>query len=320
MEYRPLGKTGMQVSIIGYGASPLGNEFGPADLPEGIRAVHYAIEHGINFFDVSPYYGRTLAEERLGQALVGKRDRIFLATKCGRYGKEVGDCDYSAQHVTASIDESLNRLGTDHVDLLQVHDVEMIADPNQIIHETIPALRKLQQAGKARWIGITGLPLKILRYLASHAQVDTILSFCHYNLMVTDMDDVLTPLRHQQGIGLINASPLHMRVLTEKGPPDWHPAPPAVFDAACKVVAACRQAGVDVADVALRFCLDHPYVSTTLVGMSKQKHVEANLRAIKMKNDPALLRRIEQIVAPVKNVMWMQGRPENNDQHWVDRP
>jgi L-galactose dehydrogenase len=319
VEYRTLGKTGLRVSIIGYGASPLGNEFGETDVAEGARAVHLAIERGINYFDVSPYYGRTLAEERLGAALQGKRDKILLATKCGRYGREVEECDYSARRVTASVDESLKRLRTDHVDLIQIHDCEMAASPEQLVHETIPALRKVVQAGKARWVGITGLPLKLLRYLASQADVDTILSFCRYNLMITDMDEVVTPLCRRKKIGLINASPLHMRMLTEKGVPEWHPAPKEVLDVSRQVVKACREAGADVADVAFRFCLDHPDVATTLVGMSKQRHVESNLRALERKNDPALLKCLAELIAPVKNVMWMQGRPENNDPNWVER-
>src|SRR5688572_14780043 len=150
MQYRPLGQTGFNVSVIGFGASPLGNEFGPADFDEGVRAVHLAIDRGINFFDVSPYYGRTVAEERLGRALEGRRDRVVLATKCGRYGREPQECDYSAARVSASVDESLARLRTDHVDLIQVHDVENVDEPNRIVQETIPALRKLQAAGKAR--------------------------------------------------------------------------------------------------------------------------------------------------------------------------
>ena len=319
MEYRTLGKTGLRVSIIGYGASPLGNEFGETDVAEGVRAVHHAIERGINYFDVSPYYGRTLAEERLGAALQGKRDKVLLATKCGRYGREVEECDYSAKRVTAGLDGSLKRLRTDHVDVIQIHDCEMAADPEQLIHETIPALREIVKAGKARWVGITGLPLKLLRYLAAEADVDTILSFCRYNLMITDMDEILTPLCRRRNIGLINASPLHMRMLTEKGVPEWHPAPKEVLDVSRRLVSACREAGADVADVAFRFCLDHPHVATTLVGMSKQRHVESNLRALERKNDPALLKRLAAIIAPVKNVIWMQGRPENNDPNWVER-
>ena len=319
MEYRILGKTGMKVSVIGYGASPLGNEFGQTEEAEGVRAVHCAIDNGINFFDVSPYYGRTLAEKRLGQSLAGKRDKIFLATKCGRYGLEIEDCDYSAERITAGIDESLARLKTDYVDLLQVHDVEYVDDPGRIINETLPAMRKLKESGKVRFVGITGLPLKILHHIASQAEIDTILTFCRYNLMVTDMDDVLTDICREKNIGLINASPLHMRVLTTKGPPDWHPASQEVFEAGLKIVELCKDAGLDVADVANRFCLDHPYVATTLVGMSKLRHVEANLRVLDMTNDSQLLERIAEIVAPVKNAKRVQGRPENNDVNWVER-
>lgn len=319
MEYKMLGNTGVKVSAIGYGASPLGNEFGEADADESMRAVHYAIDQGINFFDVAPYYGRTLAEKRLGLALQGKRDKVFLATKCGRYDIDIESCDYSAERVTASVDESLSRLRTDRLDLIQVHDVEMVADPSQIINETIPALRKVQKSGKARFVGITGLPLKILRHIASHVKVDTVLSFCHYNLMIRDMDDVLTPLCLEKNIGLINASPLHQRVLTEKGAPKWHPAPAQVLDVSRTLVKVCRDAGLNIADVANRFCLDHPHVATTLVGMSKERHVEANLRVLRMKNDPALLERLEEIIAPVKNTTWIQGRAENNDQNWVER-
>jgi aryl-alcohol dehydrogenase-like predicted oxidoreductase len=316
MDYRPLGKTGMQVSVIGYGASPLGNEFGEADFDECVRAVQLAIDSGITLFDVSPYYGRTLAEERLGRALQGRRDKVILATKCGRYGKTIEQCDYSAARVTASIDESLQRLRTDYVDLFQVHDVEMVDDPDRIVNETVPALRKLQEAGKCRAVGITGLPLKILRYIASRVPVDTLLSFCRYNLMVDDMNRELTSFCIDQRIGLINASPLHMRMLTREGPPDWHPAPAEVKEAGRRVVELCRQANVDPADVSLRFCLDHPYVSSTLVGMSTSEHVKNNLRALRFETPPALRQKIEQTVAPVKNVMWMQGRPENNDQNW----
>src|SRR5437868_1290855 len=113
MNYRKLGKTNLNVSVLGFGASPLGNVFDVADEKEGVRAVHYAIDQEINFFDVSPFYGFTLAEERLGKALEGKRKDIFLATKCGRYGLE--DFDFSYNRILRSIDESLTRLKTDYV-------------------------------------------------------------------------------------------------------------------------------------------------------------------------------------------------------------
>ncbi len=163
MRYRILGKTGCRVSILGFGASPLGNEFRVTDPAEDARAVACAIDRGINYFDVSPYYGRTLAEKRLGEALAGRRDKVFLATKCGRY--DAAGFDFSADRLAHSIDESLARLQTDYVDLLQLHDIEF-GDYRQIVEESVPALEKIKQSGKARFIGATGLPLKILRNVA----------------------------------------------------------------------------------------------------------------------------------------------------------
>ena len=222
MKYRTLGRTGASVSVLGFGASPLGDVFGKTDAAERNRSVHHAIGQGINFFDVSPYYGKTLAEERLGEALDGKRQQVFLATKCGRYDDR--SFDFSRQRIRQSIDESLARLRTEYVDLLQAHDVEF-SDARQIAEETIPALREIQQEGKTRFIGITGYSLRVMTEIAEQAPVDTILSYCRYNLLSSDMDSMLTPFARAQGIGLINASPLHMGILTTNGAPAWHPAP-----------------------------------------------------------------------------------------------
>ena len=308
MEYRQLGETSLRVSILGYGASPLGNAFRVTDPAEGKAAVHLAVERGINYFDVSPYYGLTLAETRLGEALVGLRQNVILATKCGRYGAD--EFDFSAARITAGLDESLARLQTDYVDLLQAHDVEF-GDARQIVEETVPAMRKLQQQGKARFIGITGYSLRNLMAIAAQVPVDTILTYCRYNLMIDDIDAELIPFAKQHGIGIINASPLHMGIITERGAPDWHPAPQQVRDAGQRVVALCRAHNVDASEVALRFCLDHPAVATTLVGMSSRAHVERNLKCLELRIDPALLEEIRATVAPVANLTWPSGLPEN---------
>jgi L-galactose dehydrogenase len=309
MQYRKIGKTNLEGSILGFGASPLGNEFGSIDAAEGERAVHLAVDHGINYFDVAPYYGRTLAETRLGKALEGRREKVILATKCCRY--DVDGFDFSARRVKSDIEGSLQRLRTDYVDLFQIHDIEF-GDRRQIIEETIPAAREVQRSGKARHVGITAFPPKMLREVASQAPVDAILSYARYNLMVTDLDDVLRPFCEEQGIGLINASPLHMRILTAEGAPEWHPAPEAVKQAGRQVAAACQESGFDVADVALRFCLGYPHVASTLVGMSKQRHVEQNLRAMDLEIPPGLLDKIQALIEPVKNKVWVIGRPENS--------
>jgi len=313
---RDLGKTGLSVSILGYGASPLGNEFGAADPKEGTRAVHYAIEHGINYFDVAPYYGRTLAETRLGQALVGRRDNVILATKMGRY--DVDRFDFSAARVRASLEESLRRLQTDYVDVFQIHDIEY-GDRDQIIHETLPAMFRLKESGKIRFVGITGYPLGMLQQVAEVVDVDTILSYCRYNLLDTAMDDLLTPVARRKGIGLINASPLHMRVLTEKGAPDWHPAPQRVLEIGRQVAEYCRGRGVDISDLALQFALQHEDVATTLVGMSKVRSVDRNVKSVGVPPDPELLSQVQEMIRPVKNICWKEGRPENDDPGAVEK-
>ncbi len=305
LEYRQLGKTGLAVSVIGFGASPFGSVFREVTPEECVRATHAAIAHGINYFDVSPYYGLTLAEERLGAALAGKREQVFLATKCGRYGYR--EFDFSEKRVLSSIDESLSRLRTDYVDLYQVHDIDFV-DVETVINETLPAMWKVKESGKCRFIGITGYLLDRLLAVASQQSIDAVLSYCHYNLLITDMETALTPLCRARGLGLINASPLHMALLTDHDLPSWHPAPPEVRQAGRQVVAACKEAGVNPAVVALRFCLDHPYVSTTLVGMASEQHVEENIKALTYKPDPALMKKIEALVSPVKDYVWPEGQ------------
>jgi L-galactose dehydrogenase len=298
------------VSQLGFGAASLGDVFHAIDPAEGVRAVHMAIEAGINLFDVSPYYGKTLAEERLGRALAGKRDRVVLATKCGRYG--VDEFDYSARAVSTGLEASLTRLGTEYVDLLQVHDVEF-SDFAQIIDETLPELRRLQAEGKIRYVGITGYPLGMLTRILRTSSVDSVLTYCRYNMMITDMDDVLTPVARQSGVGLINASALNMGILTERGAPDWHPAPAGLRAAGQRAVQFAKERGVSLSNQALRFCFDHTYVSSTLVGMSTREHVRANLGALQELSDPAFQREVRQLFGEFLNYVWPSGKQENCD-------
>lgn len=309
MRYRTLGKTGLSVSILGFGASPLGGVFGPVAQDDADRAVRAALDRGVNFFDVSPYYGATRAESVLGRALTGvPRDRYLLATKVGRYGQN--DFDFSAGRVTASVDESLSRLGVEHLDLIQCHDIEF-GSLDQVVCETIPALRRLQQKGKVRFVGITGLPLKIFPYVLERTDVDTILSYCHYALN----DDALAgtiPYLQARKVGIINAAPLGMGLLTEVGPPDWHPAPQAVKDACARAAAHCKKRGSDIAKRALQWSLQNENIATTLVGMASEEVVRTNVRWTDEPLDETLLAEVREILAPVHNVTWPSGRPENN--------
>jgi L-galactose dehydrogenase len=308
MEYRILGKTDLKVSILGFGGAPLGNVYGAMDVEEGQRAVHLAIDRGINFFDVAPYYGETLAEERLGEALNGRRDKVILSSKCCRYGLD--NFDFSAKSVERSVDASLKRLRTDHLDLLIVHDIEF-GDRRQVIEEAIPAAHGLKKSGKVRYAGISGLPPKFLRSVAAEAPVDVILSYAHYNLLVRDLDEVLRPFAQERRIGLINASPLHLGILSDTGPQDWHPAPPEVKEVGRRIVQLCHSYGAVPAEVALRYCLAYPHITSTLVGIGNPLQLEQNLRALTSKTDPELLEMIEAVVKPVLNRTWPSGRPEN---------
>lgn len=311
MIYRQLGKTGLSVSILGYGASPLGNEFGPADEQEGRRAIARAVDLGVNYFDVAPYYGRTLAETRLGEALRGLRERVILATKAGRYDRDYPEgFDFSSARIVSSIEESLRRLQTDWIDIYQLHDIEF-ANRRQIIEESLPAMYRLQEQGKVRFVGITSYALHLLHSIASQAEVDTILSYCRYNLLDTSLDRVLVPLAESKEIGLINASPLHMRVLTQDKPPEWHPAPKRVLQAAHEAAQWCAQRGVDISDLAMQFALSYERVGTTLVGMSKVAHVERNVANVGIAPDPQLLAEVQALLAPVADICWQEGLPEN---------
>jgi L-galactose dehydrogenase len=268
------------------------------------RTIHSAVDSGINFFDTAAYYGRGISETRLGNALHGRRQKVILATKCARY--DVDGFDFSAAGVRRSVENSLERLQTDYVDILHIHDVEF-GCLRQIVEETVPAVRKIQAQGKARFIGITGLSLRMLRDIAAEIPVDCMLSYCRYNLMNRDLDSELTPFARERDIGLLNASPLHMRMLSDSGAPAWHPAPEAVKDAARRVVELCHVHGADAPTVALQFAVQHPYVASTFVGMATTQEVRKNLAALGGEPDPDLLRKIDAVVAPVQGMMWISG-------------
>ena len=301
MEYRPLGRTGLEVSVLSYGASPLGGVFGDNDEDRGIRTVHTALDLGINYIDVSPYYGNTQAETVLGKALKGiRRDTYILATKVGRFGP--GEYDYSAQRVIASVDESLQRLGVDFIDVIQCHDIEFTT-PEQILNETLPALRHVQEQGKVRFVGVTGLPLSSFPAILDHTGLDTILSFCHYTLFDTSLTELM-PYLIEKKVGIVNASPLSMGLLTNQGPPAWHPASDRVKEACAKAAAHCRGKGADIAKLAVQFTLADPDIATTLVGTSKPEKITNNVRWLEEPINEELLAEVQEILAPVHNETW----------------
>lgn len=313
MNYRPLGQTGLNLSVLSYGASPLGGVFGDINQDTGIRTVHAALDGGINFIDVSPYYGDTKAETVLGLALRGvQRDRYYLATKCGQYGQE--QFDFSAARVTRSLDESCARLGVDYIDLLQCHDIDFV-EVDQIVNETLPALVKLRDAGRIGHIGITGLSLKVMSAVLERADpgvVETILSFCRYELNDTALADMLPYFEGKQ-VGVINASPTGMGLLTPRGIPDWHEATPIMVETAQKAVAFCEAEGVDIVKLAVQFSVTHPGITTTLVGTSKPENIKANIAYAEAPIEHEMIARVREILAPIHNHNFLRGLPANRE-------
>jgi len=310
MEQRELGKTGLSIYPISLGASSLGGGvFGPVDELEAVRTVHLALDLGVQLIDVSPFYGATRAEAVLGKALRDiPRDRYILATKVGRYGDT--EFDFSAERSRQSVEESLGRLGVDYIDLIQAHDVEY-GDLHQIETETIPALHEIVREGKARFVGVTGYPLKALRALTKDADVDAVLSYNHYSLNDTTLQSSLADFQ-AKNLGIINAAPLSQGLLNDSGTPSWHPAP-ANIKALCAATAKfVRDRGSCLSKLAIQFSTQNPAIATTLIGTAIPAELARNLRWADEPIDEELLHAVQERLASVKDITWTTGRPENN--------
>src|SRR3954447_3529155 len=263
MQTRPLGNTGLNLPILSFGASSLGAEFRAIDVNEALRSVHVALESGMNFIDTSPYYGRGMSEVFLGVALEGvPRESYTLCTKLGRYAP--AHFDFSPKRVAESIDVSLERLRTDHLDVILCHDVEFV-DLDYVVNETLPAVRKAQQQGQVKFVGVSGYPMKMFRYVADRAPLDVILSYNHYTLQNTMLAD-LVPYLKGKGVGIMNAAPFSARLLTNTELPKWHKATPHVREVARRAADHCAKRGSDIAKLALQFSIANQDMATCIVG------------------------------------------------------
>lgn len=308
MRLTELGRTGLKVPAVGFGGGPFGGFYGSFDEAEAVAAIHLAVERGMNLIDTSPYYGGGRSEEVIGKGLAGGwRDRVILATKCGRIARD--RFDFSAAGIKASCETSLRLLGTDHVDILQAHDIEFEKDLERVFDETFRALEDLKRQGKCRFIGMTGYPVGMLARAIRSCALDVVISYCHATLLDRTMLDRLVPVARERGTGIINASPMSMGLLTMAGPPEWHPAPPEVKEACLRARAACARRGADLSDLALAYPLSMPEIATTLVGIRDRAEVERNLAAAERAPDPVLLGEVMAELADVQGVCWDSG-------HW----
>ena len=313
MVYNEIGKTGLRVSALSFGASSLGGVFHGIREEEGIRAVHVAVDNGINFIDVSPYYGHLKAEQVLGKALREiPRGKYYLSTKVGRYGKDgVNMWDYSAERVTRSVYESMERLGIDYIDLINVHDIEFQAalpgGLQKVVDETLPALVKLRDEGVVRHVGITDLQPENLQWVIDHSPegtVESILCFCHYSLnddMLTDYLDYF----EERGIGVINASPFSMGLLSSRGAPDWHPAPESLRDACKRAAEYCAAQGYPIEELAIQFAVSlSPRIATTLFSSASPENVLRSISYVEKPIDWQLVEKVKEIIGDQQRVRW----------------
>lgn len=297
----------MKVSALSFGASSLGGVFRTVDEKSAIEAVHAAVDGGINFIDVSPYYGHYKAETVLGKALREiPRDKYYLSTKVGRYGKDgVNTWDYSADRARKSVTESMERLGVDYIDLINVHDIEF-ADLAMVVDETLPALVELREAGVVGHVGITDLQLENLKWVIDRSDkgtVESVLNFCHYALNDDKLVDFLDYFE-QNGIGVINASPLSMGLLSNRGVPSWHPAPAPLVEVCHKAAEFCNEAGYPIEKLAVQYSVGNPRIATTLFSSANPDNVRKNIAFAEEAAPAELVDEVRKIIGDQMRVSW----------------
>jgi aryl-alcohol dehydrogenase-like predicted oxidoreductase len=310
MQKRRLGRTDIDVSVLSYGASSLGQEFRPVDINDALRSVRTALDGGMNFIDTSPFYGRGMSEMLLGRVLRDvPRESYYLGTKLGRYSLQ--HFDFSARRVAESVDISLERMGVEHLDIVLCHDIEFVG-LEQIVVETLPALRKEVEKGKVRYVGVSGYPMKIFKYILAQAEIDVILTYNHYTLQ-NDMALELVPICRERGVGIMNAAPFSARLLTDAPLPAWHRAPADVRATARRAAELCRARGCDIAQLALQFSVANSNFATCITGSADPSSVSKWLQWIDSPIDESLMAEVRELLQPIHNWFHIEGRPENND-------
>ena len=312
MQTRPLGNTGIDLPILGFGASSLGQEFRKVRTEDALESVRVALDLGINFIDTSPFYGRGMSEVLLGIALRDvPRDSYLLGSKLGRYS--LTHFDFSAKRVEESVHVSLHRLGTDHLDLILLHDVEFVDLP-QIWEETIPAALELKKKGLVRAVGFSCYPTKSFHTVLDHAQddLDCILSYNQYTLQNTTLADSLLPRLLEKKIGVMTAGPFSARLLTNAPLPEWLKEPEEVKAAARAAAKLCDDQGVDIAQLALQFSCAHQEIATCVAGSANPDNIRKWAEWLAKPIPADLLAEVHKIFEPVKNLGHAEGLPENN--------
>lgn len=310
MDYSRLGETDLTVSRLGYGASALGNMYTPVTDEEAARSVSVAMEeYGINYFDTAPSYGlEGLSETRLGKALAGKRHKVVLNTKCGRYdhwGDGRFEFTYEPKRMRLEVENSLRRLQTDYIDVLQIHDAGMRIEAEYIIQETMPELVKLKEEGKIRYIGVSGKPLDYLKKVADTCSdhVDVMLTFGDYCLREQNLEAKFAQLTEKKRYGIVNSSVTFMGFITKKGKGVIGmkgPIKDRLEACAEEANALCEAAGTELGELAVKFGFDCEHCAdSTLISMSRESRVRQNAELYfhRKEYDPELAEKVKAIMA-----------------------
>jgi L-galactose dehydrogenase len=306
MFYRELGRTGLKVSVLSQGGAAFGQQYGPISIAEAADCVHAAIDAGINLIDTSAYYGKGRSEEIIGEALQGGwRDKTYLCTKAGRL--DVNEFDFSPAGMERCLDGSLKRLRTDAVDILIAHDIEFASDFEAVFTETADFLHKLKRKGKCRFVGMSAYPLSLLRQAIEHCDLDVVISYAHFTLQNQRLLTELLPIAERQGVGILNGSPLCLGLLTNQGPPPWHPGSERLKATARRAAEFCSQRGADISLLGMQYCFTEERIASTITGAPRADELAVNLKALTTPIDRQLLSDAQTILVPVMNETWPSG-------------
>jgi aryl-alcohol dehydrogenase-like predicted oxidoreductase len=316
MEYRFLGRSGLRVSALSFGAATFGGgtEFfrawGETQVDEARRLVDRCIDAGVNLFDVANGYSNGLAEKILGKALEGKRDKVLLSTKAFfPMAEGPNDLGSSRLHLLEECDASLKRLGTDHIDIYHTHGFDAMTP----VEETLDTLNTLVHAGKVRYIACSNFSgwhlMKSLAVSARHGWARYVAHQVYYSLIGREYEWELMPLGEDQGVGALVWSPLGWGRLTGKirrghplpkvsrlhktaddGPPVADEFVHRVVDAIDEVA---RETGKTVPQIALNWLLQRPTVSSVILGARNEEQLEQNLGAVGWNLTPEQVARLD---------------------------
>jgi aryl-alcohol dehydrogenase-like predicted oxidoreductase len=308
MQYRTLGRTGIKVSPYGLGALMFATSVGNADPDDSARVIHKALDAGINLIDTADAYGDS--EEVVGKAIKGRRDNVVLATKVSRpTGDDPNQQGASRRHIVTAVENSLRRLGTDHIDLYQIH----VPDPTTDIEETLSALSDLIHSGKVRAIGTSATQASDIveaRWAAERrglARVHT--EQPPYSLLNRGIEREVLPVAQRHGVGTLVWGPLGQGLLTgrvRKGEENQlrraaffkHLNDERRLDVVERFVSLAEEAGMPLTHLAMAFVIAHPGVTSALAGLRTMSHLDDLLAGLDVVLTDDILDRIDEIVPP----------------------